>query len=113
MFSNLYLGKYCVVERSTGVVIPLRDGALAVSGTYPTVDSRTKAKYRADRRACQERQRAVHGLGVQEPVFYSLKGKALDGSWTYDAYYLSFVMATSAMSIITTSRLPILMRVEV
>ncbi len=42
-FSNLYLGKYYVVERSTGVVIPLRDGALAVSGTYPTVDSRTKA----------------------------------------------------------------------
>ena len=42
-FSNLYLGKYYVVERSTGVVIPLRDGALAVSGTYPTVDSRIKA----------------------------------------------------------------------
>ena len=42
-FANLYLGKYYVVERSTGVVIPLRDGALAVSGTYPTVDSRTKA----------------------------------------------------------------------
>lgn len=42
-FSNLYLGKYYVVERSTGTVIPLREGALAVSGTYPTVDSRTKA----------------------------------------------------------------------
>ena len=42
-FSNLYLGKYYVVERSTGVVIPLRDGALVVSSTYPTVDSRTKA----------------------------------------------------------------------
>ncbi len=39
---NLYLGKYYVVERSTGVVIPLRDGALAVSGSYPTVDSRTR-----------------------------------------------------------------------
>ena len=42
-FSNLYLGKYYVVERSTGTVIPLREGALAVPGTYPTVDSRTKA----------------------------------------------------------------------
>ena len=42
-FANLYLGKYYVVERSTGTVIPLREGALAVSGTYPTVDSRTKA----------------------------------------------------------------------
>lgn len=42
-FANLYLGKYYVVERSTGTVIPLREGALAVSGTYPMVDSRTKA----------------------------------------------------------------------
>ena len=42
-FANLYLGKYYVVERSTGTVIPLRDGALVVSGTCPTVDSRTKA----------------------------------------------------------------------
>lgn len=42
-FANLYLGKYYVVERSTGTVISLREGALAVPGTYPTVDSRTKA----------------------------------------------------------------------
>lgn len=31
-----------------------------------------QGSHRADRRACQERQRPVHGLGVQEPVFYSL-----------------------------------------
>ena len=89
-FSNLYLGKYYVVERSTGVVIPLRDGALAVSGTYPTVDSRTKAA------TGQTAALAKNGSGQYTDWVYKnqfstvSKGKALDGSWTYDAYYLSF-----------------------
>ena len=89
-FSNLYLGKYYVVERSTGVVIPLRDGALAVSGTYPTVDSRTKAT------TGQTAALAKNGSGqytdwVYRNQFSTIsKSKALDGSWTYDAYYLSF-----------------------
>lgn len=89
-FSNLCLGKYYVVERSTGVVIPLRDGALAVSGTYPTVDSRTKAA------TGQTAALAKNGSGQYTDWVYKnqfstvSKGKALDGSWTYDAYYLSF-----------------------
>ncbi len=89
-FSNLYLGKYYVVERSTGVIIPLRDGALAVSDTYPTVDSRTKAA------TGQTAALAKNGSGQYTDWVYKnqfstvSKGKALDGSWTYDAYYLSF-----------------------
>ena len=89
-FSNLYLGKYYVVERSTGVVIPLRDGALAVSGTYPTVDSRTKAA------TGQTAALAKNGSGQYTDWVYRnqcstiSKSKALDGSWTYDAYYLSY-----------------------
>lgn len=89
-FSNLYLGKYYVVERSTGVVIPRRDGALVVSSTYPTVDSRTKAA------TGQTAALAKNGSGQYTDWVYKnqfstvSKGKALDGSWTYDAYYLSF-----------------------
>ena len=88
-FANLYLGKYYVVERSTGVVIPLRDGALAVSGTYPTVDSRTKAA------TGQVTALASSGGQYTDWVYKNqfstiTKGKALDGSWTYDAYSLSF-----------------------
>jgi len=89
-FANLYLGKYYVVERSTGTVIPLREGALAVSGTYPNVDSRTKAA------TGQTAALAKNGSGqytdwVYKNQFSSIaKGKALDGSWTYDAYSLSF-----------------------
>ena len=89
-FSNLYLGKYYVVERSTGVVIPRRDGALVVSSTYPTVDSRTKAA------TGQTAALAKNGSGQYTDWVYKnqfstvSKSKALDGSWTYDAYYLSF-----------------------
>ena len=88
-FANLYLGKYYVVERSTGTVIPLREGALAVSGTYPTVDSRTKAA------TGQVTALASSGGQYTDWVYKNQfstvsKSKALDGSWTYDAYYLSY-----------------------
>lgn len=88
-FSNLYLGKYYVVERSTGVVIPLRDGALAVSGTYPTVDSRTKTA------TGQVTALASSGGQYTDWVYKNQfstisKGKAPDGTVTYDAYYLSY-----------------------
>ena len=88
-FANLYLGKYYVVERSTGTVIPLREGALAVSGTYPTVDSRTKAA------TGQVTALASSGGQYTDWVYKNqfstiAKGKALDGTVTYDAYSLSF-----------------------
>ena len=89
-FSNLYLGKYYVVERSTGVVIPLRDGALAVSGTYPTVDSRTKAAT-GQVAALRANAAGEYTDWVYKNQFSTIsKSKALDGSWTYDAYSLSF-----------------------
>ena len=89
-FANLYLGKYYVVERSTGTVIPLREGALAVSGTYLTVDSLTKAA------TGQTAALAKNGSGQYTDWVYKnqfstiTKGKALDGTVTYDAYSLSF-----------------------
>ena len=88
-FANLYLGKYYVVERSTGTVIPLREGALAVSGTYPTVDSRTKAA--TGQVAALASSGGQYTDWVYKNQFSTItKGKALDGSWTYDAYSLSF-----------------------
>ena len=89
-FANLYLGKYYVVERSTGTVIPLREGALAVSGTYPTVDSRTKAAT-GQVAALRANAAGEYTDWVYKNQFSSIsKSKALDGSWTYDAYSLSF-----------------------
>ena len=88
-FSNLYLGKYYVVERSTGTVLPLREGALAVSGTYPTVDSRTKAA--TGQVAALAASNGQYTDWVYKNQFSTIsKSKALDGTWTYDAYYLSY-----------------------
>lgn len=88
-FANLYLGKYYVVERSTGTVIPLREGALAVSGTYPSVDSRTKAA--TGQVAALASSGGQYTDWVYKNQFSTIsKSKALDGSWTYDAYSLSF-----------------------
>ena len=88
-FANLYLGKYYVVERSTGVVIPRRDGALVVSSTYPTVDSRTKAA--TGQVAVLASSGGQYTDWVYKNQFSTIsKSKALDGSWTYDAYSLSF-----------------------
>lgn len=88
-FSNLYLGKYYVVERSTGTVIPLREGALAVSGTYPTVDSRIKAA--TGQVAALAASNGQYTDWVYKNQFSTIsKSKALDGTFTYDAYYLSY-----------------------
>ena len=88
-FANLYLGKYYVVERSTGTIIPLREGALAVSGTYPTVDSRTKAA--TGQVAALASSGGQYTDWVYKNQFSTItKGKALDGTVTYDAYSLSF-----------------------
>ena len=88
-FANLYLGKYYVVERSTGTVIPLWEGALAVSGTYPTVDSRTKAA--TGQVAALASSGGQYTDWVYKNQFSTItKGKALDGTATYDAYSLSF-----------------------
>ena len=88
-FANLYLGKYYVVERSTGTVIPLRESALAVSGTYPTVGSRTKAA--TGQVAALAASNGQYTDWVYKNQFSTIsKSKALDGTWTYDAYYLSY-----------------------
>ena len=88
-FSNLYLGKYYAVERSTGTVIPLSEGAYVVSGTYPTVDRRTKAA--TGQTAALAANGGQYTDWVYKNQFSTIsKGKALDSSWTYDAYYLSF-----------------------
>ena len=88
-FANLYLGKYYVVERSTGTVIPLREGALAVSGTYPNVDSRTKSA--TGQTAALASSDGQYTDWVYKNQFSIItKGKALDGTATYDAYSLSF-----------------------
>lgn len=89
-FSNLYLGKYYIVERGTGVVIPVEDGAYKLSGTYPDVDSKTKEP------TGTTSQLAINSAGQYTDYVYKHQwsyigqSKALDGTKTYDGYYESY-----------------------
>ena len=88
-FSNLYLGRYYLVERATGNVIPVdSNGQYYLSGKYPLLNKKLEptGSYAA---------LAINGTEYIDYVYrnqYSAvaESRALDGSKTYDGYYLSF-----------------------
>ncbi len=89
-FANLYLGKYYLVERATGIVLPLDgDGQYYVSGQYPVLD-------RTLQPTGEYEPLAVNSHGEYTDYVYKnlyssvAEGRALSGVKTYDGYYLSF-----------------------
>ena len=89
-FSNLYLGKYYIVERGTGVVIPVEDGAYKLSGTYPDVDSKTKEPIGTTSQLATNDQGQYTDYVYKNQWSYIGEGYALDGTHTYDGYYESY-----------------------
>ena len=89
-FSNLYLGKYYLVERATGIVLPLDgNGQYYVSGQYPVLD-------RTLQPTGEYKPLAANSRGEYTDYVYKnqysavAEGRALSGVKTYDGYYLSF-----------------------
>ena len=89
-FANLYLGKYYVVERATGLVLPLDgNGQYYVSGQYPVLD-------RTLQPTGEYKPLAANSRGEYTDYVYKnqysavAEGRALSGVKTYDGYYLSF-----------------------
>ena len=88
-FANLYLGRYYLVERATGIVIPVDfNGQYYLFGKYPLLNKKLEptGSYAA---------LAGNGTEYTDYVYrnqYSAvaESRALDGSKTYDGYYLSF-----------------------
>ena len=88
-FSNLYLGRYYLVERATGIVIPVdSNGQYYLSGKYPLLNKKLEPT---------GSYAALAGSGTEYTDYvyrnqYSAvaESRALDGSKTYDGYYLSF-----------------------
>ena len=88
-FSNLYLGRYYLVERTTGIVIPVdSNGQYYLSGKYPLLNKKLEPT---------GSYAALAGSGTEYTDYvyrnqYSAvaESRALDGSKTYDGYYLSF-----------------------
>ena len=88
-FANLYLGRYYLVERATGIVIPVdSNGQYYLSGQYPLLNKKLEP-------AGSYAALANNGTEYTDYVYrnqYSAvaESSALDGSKTYDGYYLSF-----------------------
>lgn len=89
-FANLYLGKYYLVERATGIVLPLDgNGQMIAPATYPMLDRHLQP-------TGNTRPLAGGKSGEYTDYLYYNRyssvavGRAADGSRTYDGYYLSF-----------------------
>lgn len=89
VFANLYPGRYYVVERGTGVKIPVdSDGQYYVSGSYPLLNARLE---RTGRTAHLTQQDGKYTDYVYLNQYSTVaQSRALDGTKTYDGYYLSY-----------------------
>lgn len=89
-FSNLYLGEYYIVERGTGVTIPVKDGAFVLSGEKPDIDSKTKEPVGTASALAVNAAGQYTDYVYQNRWSYIGQSKAPDGTKTYDGYYESY-----------------------
>ena len=89
-FANLYLGRYYLVERATGLVLPLdANGQIVLDASYPLLNRQLQPNGNT-------RLLEVNGAGEYTDYVYRnrysavAEGRALDGTRTFDGYYLSF-----------------------
>ena len=88
-FANLYLGKYYLVERATGIVLPVDiDGHFYVTGQYPVLDKTLQPTGETQPLATENGEYTDYAYRNQYSAV--AEGRALSGVKTYDGYYLSF-----------------------
>lgn len=89
-FANLYLGKYYLVERATGIVLPMDEhGHYYQSGQYPEVND--KLEHTGSFAALAKNESGEYTDYVYKNQFSTVAvSRALDSHKTYDGYYLSF-----------------------
>ena len=90
VFSNLYLGKYYLVERATGIILPLDgNGQYYISGQYPVLDKTLQPT--GEYKPLAANSRGEYTDYVYRNQYSAVaEGRALSGIKTYDGYYLSF-----------------------
>ena len=87
-FANLYMGRYYLVERATGLVLPIDgNGKLYVTGKYPQLNKKLE-------RTGKYSSLATKGGEYTDYIYknqYSAvaESRKLDGSKAWDGYYLS------------------------
>ena len=88
-FANLYMGRYYLVERATGLVLPIDgNGKLYVTGKYPQLNKKLE-------RTGKYANLAVDSSEYKDYIYknqYSAvsESRKLDGSKAWDGYYLSY-----------------------
>lgn len=88
-FANLYLGKYYLVERATGIVLPVdTDGHFYLTGQYPVLDRTLQPTGETQPLATENGEYTDYVYRNQYSAV--AEGRALSGVKTYDGYYLSF-----------------------
>ena len=89
-FANLYLGKYYLVERATGIVLPVdADGRFYLTGQYPVLDRTLQPT--GEYKPLPTNSRGEYTDYVYRNQYSAVaEGRTLSGVKTYDGYYLSF-----------------------
>lgn len=88
-FANLYMGRYYLVERATGLVLPIDgNGKLYVTGKYPQLNKKLE-------RTGKYSSLATKGGEYTDYIYknqYSTvaESRKLNGSKAWDGYYLSY-----------------------
>ena len=88
-FANLYMGRYYLVERATGLVLPIdENGKLYVTGKYPQLNKKLE-------RTGKYSSLATKGGEYTDYIYknqYSAvaESRKLNGSKAWDGYYLSY-----------------------
>ena len=88
-FANLYMGRYYLVERATGLVLPIDgNGKLYITGKYPQLNKRLE-------RNGKYANLTVNNGEYKDYIYknqYSAvsESRKLDGSKAWDGYYLSY-----------------------
>ena len=88
-FANLYMGRYYLVERATGLVLPIDgNGKLHITGKYPQLNKKLE-------RTGKYANLAVDSGEYKDYIYknqYSAvsESRKLDGSKAWDGYYLSY-----------------------
>ena len=88
-FANLYMGRYYLVERATGLVLPIDgNGKLYITGKYPQLNKKLE-------RTGKYANLTVNNGEYKDYIYknqYSAvsESRRLDGSKAWDGYYLSY-----------------------
>ena len=88
-FANLYMGRYYLVERATGLVLPIDgNGKLYVTGKYPQLNKRLE---RTGKYSSLATKGGEHTDYIYKNQYSAVsESRKLDGSKVWDGYYLSY-----------------------